>query len=462
MVDDEYFADLESSVDDDGADERQKSQPKHMDLVDAAIAQGFTFVNDMPAIPDGKVYSFGWDAVHRAMLRWDAWSTDHTRNEAIKTLMYLGNSQPVANHRFVGFLNGVLDVRTMKFYHGGEFQSMGLGVVPVVIPHDFDAFADKDEHVETLLEGISCGDPSVRGNLEETIGLAMSRYADNRAKAVWMYGTGENGKSTFLDALQFVVGDRNTCAMMLDDLKGQFNAQMIVGKLLLISDDQPAGSIDKAAIGTIKKLVTGQPVKVEQKGKDPYNATMFATIVVTSNEPPTFSDTTHGSLRRWHMVPLNANFGAEGSGRDIDLPERLHDEHAAQWMMRLGIDGLRRIIDNEGMTPTQYSTSAIQEAKERSNSVYAFLAEHPREELLAYPNAEVWYWRYAHDAKSNRGSRPFEMPKFVQMVDEEYGFETAHTGRYKAGDPEIGTDGIAHDHGKHAGDRYRKFVEKQK
>lgn len=445
----------ESSED---SDDESNSPPKHIKLVREMTNRGFVFVDDMPCIPGKNGFEFGWKAIHRAMTEFDPWSLDRTRKEAVKTLMYQGREEPAANPRFIGFTNGVLDVMTMKLVTTDDFSSKGLGIVPVVIPHEYKEDATECGAVETLLDGVSCNDAEIRLNLEECIGLCMSRYADNRSSAIWLYGTGENGKSTYIDALEFLVGKSNSCALMLDDLKGQFNTQMLVGKLLAISDDQPAGALDKSVIGYVKKIVTGQPIKIEPKGIDPYNATLFATIITTSNEPPQLGDTTHGSLRRWHMIPLKANFGEDDSGRDVNLKEKLHTEQAAQWLIKLGIDGLRRVLTNEGMTETVYSRTAIQEARERSNSVFAFLAEHPRSEFLADPNVEVWYWEYQEDTK-NKGGRPFEQAKFSQMVSTEYEFTTSNNGRYKVGDYSLGVNGLAREHGRKPGDKYRVFVD---
>jgi len=438
----------------------ESNQPKHYELANAILDEGFAIVGGMPCIPNNGRFEFGWDAVQRAMLRIDPCCTNRTRNEAIQTLKYTGPEVAVASYRYIEFENGVLDVSTLDFMTSDEFMEKNVGIVPVVIPHKYDPEAQPCEAVETLLEGVSCGDEAVRTNIEEFIGLSMSRYTDNRSKAVWGYGGGENGKSTLWDAVSFVVGDDNTCSLELEDYKGQFNTQMLVGKLLAVSDDQISCSVDKAVIGKIKKIVTGQPIRIEQKGRDPYNATMFCTIFVASNEPPQLSDTTHGSLRRWHMIPLNANFKKRGSGRDIDLKEKLHTEEAAQWLIKLGIDGLRRVLENEGMTETDYSQIAIQEAKERSNSVYAFLADHPRSEFLVHPNVEVWYWRYQADVRA-KGGRPFEQTKFTQMVNTEYGFTTKNNGRYKNGEYDLTVNGLAREHGRNAGDRYRVFIDKQ-
>ena len=445
-------------VDDRDLEERV---PRHVQLVNALLARGMVMAGGAPCIPmeDGS-FAFGWDAMHRAMLAADPPCQDRTRKEACCTLKYLAPQRPIATNRYIAFKNGILDVGTGDLIGSAEFAEMGKGIVPVVIPHNWNENAAPNEAVEALLDGVSCGETEVRANLEEIYGLCMSRFADDRASAVWLYGEGQNGKSTFIDSIMWMIGERNAASLMLDDFTTGFNMQLAVGKLAVIADDQPPMSVPKGVIGVVKKIVTGQAVRVEQKGKDPYNTKLFCTIIATSNEPPTFGDTSHGSMRRWHPVPFNANFGEDESGRDVELAEKLRTEQAAEWMIRLGIEGLRRIMENEGMTETEYSRRALKEAQENSNSVLAFCSAHSREEFLFLPNVEVWYWRYCDFAKHDLGCRPFEQHRFSQFVCSRFGFRTANDGRYKAGDPYLGVGEPARIHGRKPGDKYRMFREK--
>ena len=451
---------------DDGKNGGGKSQPSHVKLVKAMSEMGFSIIDGMPCIPDGSGYRFGWDETHRAMLNVSPWSMDRSRNEAMRTLRYIAPELSAAPARYIAFKNCVLDVEGGKVHTLEDFRSLNKGLVPMAIPHNYNEDAERVEAVDKLLDGVSCGEREVRMNLEEIGGLALSRYSGDWNTAVWGYGTGANGKSTYLDSLRYMAGEKNTCDMTLDALEGDFNSQMLVGKSLWIADDLPATTVSKKTTAAVKKIVTGQPIKIEQKGKDPYQARMFCTIVATSNEPPSLADTSPGSLRRWHMVPFNADYRKHSEGRDIKMRDKLMNEAAAEYMIVLAIKGLRRVLENEGMTETTYSRTAQQELRERSNNVYAFLADHTREEILERPNVEVWYWMYQDETKA-RGGKPFDQSKFTNFINSEYGLTTANNGRYRNGDEYIGSgfadsyNNLARNHGRHAGDKYRVFIPKK-
>ena len=458
LVNDVYQR-YDAGVSDDHAEKGGDKEPKHIGLVEAMKAHRFRLIDGkVPCIQhDGKT-EYGWDSVESAMIAHNDWCTARTRKEAMQTLKHVGEHVKSAHARYIAFNNCVLNVSKMVSYTNDEFARMNEGVVPCVIPHDWDPDAEKDEAVETLLNGVSCNDEAIRMNLEEAAGLAISRLNGDRAKALWLFGTGQNGKSTYLDFLKTIVGEDNTASLDIDLFGGQFYLSTMLGKLLDVSEEKIDSFVSKETIGNVKKIVTGQAVKIEQKGRDAYYATIYATIMVSSNEPPKLADTTEGSTRRWHIIPFNARFKDDPT-RDIDLIDRLQTEHAVQWMLRLAVDGLRRILKNGEMTPNEKSAAALQDMRERSNSVIAFLASYPREEFLKENNVEIWYWRYEAWAKGN-GEKPFRQKQFSTTVCNEYGLKTENHGRYRSGDRCVMEHGIAHEHGRVAGEKYRIFMER--
>ena len=434
----------------DKADEQRAKRPVH-EILEMAVIENYDFclVDDMPCIRDGNAYRFGWVATERAMLQIMHGSTKSQRREACETLKLDAPENVAADPRYIAFENGIFDVVRNRFV-----KRPPEGVISVTIPHEYDPEADECEAVETLLDGISCGDPEVRCNLEELLGLAISRYADTRSSAVWLYGQGANGKSTFLDAMAFMVGEENVSYLMPHELATRFDLPMMVNKLVNISDDTPANALDKNVMGNVKKIVTGNPIKTEEKGLPAFTFRPFCTMAITSNDPPSFGDTTFGTTRRFHPIPLTAKFDKNNPDCDLELSKRLKTEEAAQWMLRLAVQGLRRVLDNPGMTETKYSTQALQEAKERSNSVIAFLSTITREEILETANVDICYRRYRRFADNN-GHKAVSQPNFSTTVCSELELTTKNTGRYKKSDDQQ----TLLEMGKRVGAKYRKFVD---
>lgn len=439
----------ESAEKQDDAPTKDKT-PNHVRLSAAMMEEyGFCLVDDMPCIRNETGYHFGWVPTERAMLEVMPWCRKTERKEACETLKLAAPENVAADPRYIAFENGIFDVVGNRFV-----KRPPEGVISVTIPHDYDPEADECEAVETLLDGISCGDREIRCNLEELLGLSISRYADTRSSAVWLYGQGANGKSTFLDAVAFMVGEENVSYLMPHELATRFDLPMMVNKLLNISDDTPANALDKAVMGNVKKIVTGNPIKTEEKGLPAFTFRPFCTMAITSNDPPSFGDTTFGTTRRFHPIPLSAKFDKGNPDCDLELAKKLKTEQAAQWMLKLAIQGLRRVLDNPGMTETKYSTQALQEAKERSNSVIAYLSTVTREEILEISNVDVCYRRYKRYADNN-GHKPVSQPNFSTVVCSEFDLTTKNNGRYKKSDDSQ----LLAEIGKRSGSKYRRFID---
>ena len=432
-----------------------------MAIVDELLDMGFCMVGGVPCIPtnDSK-FAFGLENIYRAMIDVDRNCTRANRKEAYETLELLAVDYPLAQPQYIAFENCVVDVINDERMTMDEFIKLDCGIIPVTIPHDFNPDAPKNELIETLLDGIACNKSDVRMNLEELAGLCMSRFTGDRNAIAWLYGNGANGKSTFRSVLSSMLGPENCSYLMLGEIGGQYNKQILANKLMNFSDDEESKTVDKKTLGDIKRIVTGEPMKAEQKMEPIFFFTPFCTPIVTSNEPPVLAETTIGISRRFHCIPLDADFQKDSSTQpDMDLASNISkDEDALRYFISLAYGGLRRVLENGGMTKTEYSKLALDDMMRRSNSVIDFLATHTREELLEENNVELWYWRYFEWVK-DEGSHPFKPKQFTYHVNAKYGFTTENNGYYSYTNPVPQIVKI-HDKTARIGGNYRQFFPK--
>jgi len=70
----------------------------------------------------------------------------------------------------------------------------------------------------------------------------------------------------------------------------------------------------------LKKLVGGDVIGFEKKGKDPFDEYNYAKIIIASNSLPSTEDTSDGFMRRWHIIDFPNEFP---EGKDIvnSIPE---------------------------------------------------------------------------------------------------------------------------------------------
>ena len=153
----------------------------------------------------------------------------------------------------------------------------------------------------------SCGDAEIRALLEEVGGMCL--YRDNTiggGKAVILTGDKSNGKSTFISMLQAMLGADNVSNLDFKELDGKFSTAMLFGKLANLGDDISDSYKEDVAI--FKKIVTGEPIKAEEKGKPPFNFKPYVKLVFSANSIPRINDSTGAALRRLLIIPLNAKF----------------------------------------------------------------------------------------------------------------------------------------------------------
>lgn len=74
--------------------------------------------------------------------------------------------------------------------------------------------------------------------------------------------------------MQSMLGNDNYSAVDMGELKDRFSTIMMFGKLANIGDDISSEYI--ADTSTLKKMVTGEVVKAEQKGSPAINFTPYA------------------------------------------------------------------------------------------------------------------------------------------------------------------------------------------
>lgn len=169
--------------------------------------------------------------------------------------------------------------------------------------------------VDGWIKEIACYDDEIETLLWQVVNDCLNgNYT--RKKAIFLVGEGNNSKGTYQDFIKYLVGGENVAYLKVDEFEKQFRTSVLFGKTVCIGDDVPVGVyIDDSS--TFKSVVTGDPVLVEFKGKQPYSTNFHCTVIQSTNGMPRFKDKTHGNLRRILIVPFNANFNGSVENRAI-------------------------------------------------------------------------------------------------------------------------------------------------
>ena len=213
------------------------------------------------------------------------------RREVMDYMRLIADELEPSDARYIGFRNGVLDVvtNTMQPYSPET-------VLTNMIPWDYvpDAY---DELTDKTLNKLACGDETIRSLLEECIGYCFYRR-NELGKAFILTGDKANGKSTFLEMVKNVLGERNISALDLKELGDRFNTAMLYGKLANIGDDIGDDFLQGSQVAMFKKVATGNRIKAEYKGQTPFEFNPYVKMLFSANDIPRMRDKTGAVLRR--------------------------------------------------------------------------------------------------------------------------------------------------------------------
>lgn len=275
-------------------------------------------------------------------------------------------------------------------------------------PETYSELADK------TLNKIACNDPQIRALLEEAIGYCFYRR-NELGKAFILTGDKSNGKSTFLSMVQCLLGDENISSLDLKELGDRFKTAEMFGKLANIGDDIGDEFIANPAI--FKKLVTGERVSAERKGQNPFEFNNYSKLLFSANNIPRIKDKTGAVQRRLTIIPFYARFSADDPDFNPYIKHLLKTDEVMEYLINLGIAGLKRVLLNRKFTGSTKVQKAMDEYEENNNPIIGFFRECEDEEFqIENEPTNVVYKRYQEYCLAN-SLQPMSNIEFSKQVN---------------------------------------------
>ena len=379
--------------------------------------------NQLHIYQDG-IYRVGYKAIETAMIQQIPNLKKTQRREVLDYMELIADEKTQADARYIGFRNGILDVVTNKM----QPFTPDL-VITNQIPWDYNTEA-YNELADDTLDKLACDDPTIRALLEECIGYCFYRR-NELGKAFILTGDKSNGKSTFLDCVKTILGDENISALDLKELGDRFSTSMMFGKLANIGDDIGDDFLQGSQVATFKKVVTGNRIKAERKGQDPFEFNPYIKLLFSANDIPRMKDKTGAVLRRLVIIPFNARFTKYLPDGSLDpnynpyIKYELIEQSSIEYLIRLGVEGLRRILENAEFTKSEKVEEQIDEYENENNPIKAFIDECGVEMIENEPTGDV-YLRYKIFC-ADCGMQPMANITFSKQINKRLGFETIVT-----------------------------------
>ena len=340
------------------------------------------------------IYESGDEYIEAAMIEHIPNLSRSKRQEVLSYLSLLVSKESgIADANLIAFKNGVLNIADDTF---NEFSPEYI--ITNKIPHNYNPNA-KSELLDNVMEKFSCGDESVYKLLYQSIGYCFYRRNELR-KSFFLLGEKRNGKSTFLDMVATLLGEDNTANLDLCEIGDRFRTAELNGKLANIGDDINDEWVSNTA--TFKKVVSGDVVTVERKGKDPFKLRSFAKFFFSANSLPRLGrgKDSKAVLDRLVIIPFDAKFSKDDKDYDPFIKYKLRSEEVMEALIVNAIPALKSVLIEQAFEHCEKVEENMIEFERSNNPILEFYEELDESEYINEPIKGV-YQRYNAFCLSN-------------------------------------------------------------
>jgi putative DNA primase/helicase len=210
----------------------------------------------------------------------------------------------------------------------------------------------------TFLDRITAGDLQLQRYLQRMAGYCMTGDSSEHV-LFFLYGTGANGKSVFINTLRAIWGDYACVAPMTTFMASHSDQHptdlaMLRGVRLVVAQETEVGR--QWAEAKIKSITGGDPVRARFMRQDFFEYTPQFKLVIVGNHKPALRNVDEAMRRRIHLVPFIVTIPPEE--RDKELFEKLKLEWSG--ILRWAVEGCLE-WQRVGLTPPLAITAATDE-----------------------------------------------------------------------------------------------------
>ena len=267
----------------------------------------------------------------------------------------------------IGVKNGIIDLKTAK-----------------LLPHDRNAFLTKQVNLNyhanaeppvlwlKFLDEIFQGDKELIRYVQKALGYSLTGSTQEQC-AFFLYGTGRNGKSTFLEIVRNILGDyANNIqpeTIMINQKSGNAPSSDIArlkGSRFVTSVEPNEGM--KLNEGLLKQMTGGDIMTVRKLYCTEFEFRPEFKIWMATNHKPIIRGTDTGVWRRVHMIPFMACIPENQVDRHLLYKLAKESEKIFKWM----VDGCL-LWQQEGLDMPNAVYQAVKEYRQEMDVISNFL-----------------------------------------------------------------------------------------
>jgi P4 family phage/plasmid primase-like protien len=235
----------------------------------------------------------------------------------------------------LGVQNGTVNLRT-----GELLDHRREDLITKLSPVEYDPDAEAEPWEAFLARVLPSA--ALRQFVQRLAGYALTGAVSEQILP-FLYGSGANGKTTFLNALLEVAGDYGQQAApdLLLAKRGSHPTELadLFGARLVASVEVEDGR--RLAEGLVKQLTGGDRIKARRMKEDFWEFSPMHKILLAANHKPEVRGTDHAIWRRIKLIPFDVTIPK--SEQDPRLPEKLRAEMPGilAWAVRGCLDWQR-------------------------------------------------------------------------------------------------------------------------
>jgi putative DNA primase/helicase len=244
-----------------------------------------------------------------------------------------------------------------------------------------------------FLERITGGNQELQNFLQRFIGYCLTGVTTEH-KFVFAYGTGANGKSTFINTILAILGDYATIAdaktfLASNTERHPTDVAKLHGYRLVVAQETEKGR--RWDETKIKSMTGGDKMTARFMRQNFFDFVPKFKLWIVGNHKPRLDNVDEAMRRRMLLVPFTVQIPE--NERDPDLPAKLKREWPA--ILRWAVDGClewQRI----GLTPPAIVTAATDEYFDEQDTIKEWLEDciEDRGPHASTPSAQLYAsWR---------------------------------------------------------------------
>lgn len=214
-------------------------------------------------------------------------------------------------------------------------------------------------------------DSDTRKTLQQALGYLF--ISDLKLeKAIFLYGTGSNGKSVIFEVLKGLLSSdmmTNFSLAALTDTHG-YQRAFINNKLINYGTDVSMKRVDPAIF---KQLVSGEPIGVRQIKQKPFTMTHYAKMIFNVNKLDDADvESTHGFFRRIIFIPFEVTI--TNANQDVRLHKKILENKSGviNWI----VEGINEVIKNQEIFMSAKCANFLDNFKKESNPILLFIEDY--------------------------------------------------------------------------------------